>query len=391
MFLLVAVALSFVVGVTSARADADEDCRQRRDLDRRIEGCTKLIKQDTLDPMGRARAYQGRAHAYMGKAAYDQAITDLDQAIRLKPNDNGAYRTRGHAYHFKAEYHRAIVDFDQAIRLNPSDFVAYAYRGDTYREREQYDEAIADFDQAIHLNPSYPTAYLGRGRVYSAKGDKEPAIADFRKTLTLDPSNGFAAGMVTFLTMFPTNHRSMACLPDKDPARAIRGCTEIIQQGRMNAHGLATIYFNRGLARQANGDLDQAIADFDRAITLNPKHAFAYNNRGNSYLAKGDLDRALADHELAVTLLPTHPLPYYSRGSSRRKRGDKEQAIADFRMALSLHPSTKHRQAIADHLSSARRCTLGSSKNSTQRTFSDADDLFRRALGREFRSRASAG
>ena len=65
--------------------------------------------------------------------------------------------------------------------------------------------------------------------------------------------------------------------------------------------------YNRGVAYQANGDLDLAIADFDLAIALNPKYAKAYNNRGNAYKDKGDLDRAIADLDQAVALLPDTP------------------------------------------------------------------------------------
>ena len=51
----------------------------------------------------------------------------------------------------------------------------------------------------------------------------------------------------------------------------------------------ATVYYGRGLAKSAKGDQDGAIADFSKAIELNPKLAVAYFNRG---LAKrGDQPR----------------------------------------------------------------------------------------------------
>jgi tetratricopeptide (TPR) repeat protein len=46
-----------------------------------------------------------------------------------------------------------------------------------------------------------------------------------------------------------------------------------------------------------------AIADFDKTIALDPKDASvgaAYFNRGNSYQAKGELDRAIADYDKAI-------------------------------------------------------------------------------------------
>ena len=49
------------------------------------------------------------------------AIQDLDQAIRLKPDDADAFLVRAHLYEVKEEFDRAIQDFEQAIRLKPDD------------------------------------------------------------------------------------------------------------------------------------------------------------------------------------------------------------------------------------------------------------------------------
>jgi tetratricopeptide (TPR) repeat protein len=47
-----------------------------------------------------------------------------------------------------------------------------------------------------------------------------------------------------------------------------------------------------------------AIADFDRAIQLNPKYVDAFNNRGFAYNTKGEYDRAIADYNQAIQLNP---------------------------------------------------------------------------------------
>jgi tetratricopeptide (TPR) repeat protein len=49
-------------------------------------------------------------------------------------------------------------------------------------------------------------------------------------------------------------------------------------------------------------DKDHALADYDRAIELNPSHAAGYNSRGSLYLSEGDIDRALFDYDRAIEL-----------------------------------------------------------------------------------------
>jgi len=60
----------------------------------------------------------------------------------------------------------------------------------------------------------------------------------------------------------------------------------------------AASYFNRGNERYKKGDLDGAIADFDAALTFDPRWAPAYNMRGSARYNKGDLDSSIADYTL---------------------------------------------------------------------------------------------
>ena len=59
-----------------------------------------------------------------------------------------------------------------------------------------------------------------------------------------------------------------------------------------------------GGAKHKLGDREGAIADFDRAIELNPNHAGAYYNRGSAKSDLGDQAGAEADRKRAIELDP---------------------------------------------------------------------------------------
>src|SRR5436190_22500481 len=96
---------------------------------------------------------------------------------------------------------------------------------------------------------------------------------------------------------------------------------------------------DRGIARRAKGDLDGAIADYDRAISLSPAYALAYYNRGIARGDRGDREGAIADYNKAVELNPAYASAYYNRGNVRRERGELDEAIADYTKAIALNPS----------------------------------------------------
>lgn len=100
----------------------------------------------------------------------------------------------------------------------------------------------------------------------------------------------------------------------------------------------ATTYTSRGNLYGDRGDNDKAIADYNAAIKLNPKLAPAYSNRGLSWMAKGDNDRALADFNHAIQLDPKLLDAYNSRGFAWKAKGDVRRAIADFDQAIKLEP-----------------------------------------------------
>jgi tetratricopeptide (TPR) repeat protein len=98
----------------------------------------------------------------------------------------------------------------------------------------------------------------------------------------------------------------------------------------------AKAYFYRGLAYQDKGDYDRAIADYTKAIEINPKLDIAYNNRGLAYQDKGDYDRAIADYTKAIEINPKFDVAYYNRGSTYYKKGDHHRGIYDMQMACKL-------------------------------------------------------
>ena len=63
-------------------------------------------------------------------------------------------------------------------------------------------------------------------------------------------------------------------------------------------------YHNIGIAHGLRGELDEAIANYTKAIAFNPENATAYLNRGTIYLSQSKWDLALRDHNRAIEIDP---------------------------------------------------------------------------------------
>lgn len=102
----------------------------------------------------------------------------------------------------------------------------------------------------------------------------------------------------------------------------------------------ARAYTLRGRAYWKTGQYDQAIAEYNKALEINPRLDLAYYGRGIAYGSKAEYDRAISDFTKAVEIDPRFALAYSLRGSAYWKTGQYDQAIADYTKALEIDPRT---------------------------------------------------
>jgi lipoprotein NlpI len=120
-----------------------------------------------------------------------------------------------------------------------------------------------------------------------------------------------------------------------DSAKGVPACTRLINNTKLSKTDRADAYFERGGFATT---VDSAIADYTKAIDLDPGLAKAYNSRGNKYYGKADFGKAVADFTKAIEIQPASA-PYYSnRGSALTEMGNPNRAIFDFDKSIEIDP-----------------------------------------------------
>ena len=96
--------------------------------------------------------------------------------------------------------------------------------------------------------------------------------------------------------------------------------------------------YNLGLALKNQGQLDEAIAHYRRAINIWPDYVEAHYNLGGAYIEKGNIDAALAEYRRAIEIRPDDADSHNNYGSALRGLNQFDQAENEYRHALSLQP-----------------------------------------------------
>ena len=123
-------------------------------------------------------------------------------------------------------------------------------------------------------------------------------------------------------------------LQSNQPERAI----DLIGQALQHNQRQAVAYSNLGLAQKKLQRLPEAIANFDRAIALQPNFAPAHYNRGLAFQGLRRWAEALASFDQTIALQPDNAEAYANRGDVLEELKRLDEALASYDKALALRP-----------------------------------------------------
>jgi eukaryotic-like serine/threonine-protein kinase len=243
----------------------------------------------------------------------------LQNISQHDPQNFVNYLLIGNCYVRLGELNSAISCYSTGISLRPDLPWAYVNRGLAHLEIHDYSAAIADFDRVIALRADMVEAYINRALARIGVGDFSAAVADLDHALE-HPDTPVRALFI--------RARAKERLGDREGAAQDR--TEGLR--RKPKDELSWIV--RGLARLEN-DPNAALADFDAALSLNPRSKSALQNKAHV------LGERLGRTEDAVKVLGT-AIRYYpddanatgARGVYHGRIGRRDAALADARAAL---------------------------------------------------------
>jgi Tfp pilus assembly protein PilF/uncharacterized membrane protein YhaH (DUF805 family) len=96
---------------------------------------------------------------------------------------------------------------------------------------------------------------------------------------------------------------------------------------------------NVGMALAYLGRMDEAIVEFQNALKLNPDYGLTHQNLGMALEQKNLLEPATHEYEEAVRLMPSYAPAHNSLGVALAKKGRLDEALTQFQLAVRLDPT----------------------------------------------------
>ena len=105
-----------------------------------------------------------------------------------------------------------------------------------------------------------------------------------------------------------------------------------------------------GASHLNKGKNEEALADFNRAIELDPGKAAGFLGRANTLQIMGYYEKSIQDYNRALEIKPDLANAYVNRGSAYSHLGEYEKAIADYEKGLALNPKIDNKPGIMQRL-----------------------------------------
>lgn len=272
---------------------------------------------------------KGFAEGEMGE--FDMAEADFQRAAELGLDDASRYVmlvNRGVMRVRRGWLESAAADFRAAIALKPDQFQAYVNLAQAYQDLGHLDRAAEALDRAIARFPKGAVLYRARARVRRSSSRPAEALADLGLAIALSPAGDSASAddHLERAVILEQTGRHDEALAECDRALAI-------QPDRTDIHRV------RGAVLVKLRRLDEAIRAFDLCLAKGKPTAALYEARGLAEAQRGVYERAIADYTLALRAGRGTASLHANRGWAYLFSGAPVPASRDFDEALRLEPS----------------------------------------------------
>ena len=234
-------------------------------------------------------ALRGRGIYYLVHNNAEKAAEDLSKLASLEPEDSRVHEVLALSQLFQKKVDLALASLNRALELDPDRGAAHFYRAQIYLEKKDSEKALEDINRAIDLETDNLRWRLLRAQIYHDSGNTKAALDEIERVLVVDPK------------LLGAIELQAAILAASDRMEdAIAGLKRAAAAMPDNNDLLVTL----AIFFATNDQVQQALDIYDKLLTKPIPHGPIYRSRGDLLLNLGRQAEAIAEYEKALQLDP---------------------------------------------------------------------------------------
>ncbi len=282
-------------------------------------------------------------------ATYPKALADLDEAIKLWPDNDQALGERGYLYNEYGRWTEALADLDKRVRLDAGNAAGFQERATTRFYLGDLKGAYEDDDQAVLLAPS-AKGYLARADASTWLGNFDAARRDIAEAVKVAKGNeaqgvsadAKKAGEKLDLLTRTSGNGARSCeaaakAGDFKRPNLIGDCTRAFLDAATPADKAYALTSRSTTWLVAASDQDASTDDSIVAAGIDPS-ASNLSNLGFAYIRDHHSTGAIWVFDRSIALEPSF-VNHGGRAVARFNIGDVEGAFQDAKKSFELKPN----------------------------------------------------
>ena len=245
----------------------------------------------------------------------DEALREVNGALRLKPEYDAAWILRGTILRRTGDRDGALQSYAQALRFNRDSTEGWLGLATALHELSRYREEVEAYDELLKAHPRLLEAWVNRGAALHALKDFEGAIACYQRVLALRPEHAVAwNNKGAALLRLGRGDEALRCFDEAlhfhpgfldailnrialTERRGRHGETVLWADRALRLRETAAVWYVKGLAHLGLLESTLALTSFERALALDPgfKEAKAGLRRARTLRGKVDFYRGVYD------------------------------------------------------------------------------------------------
>ncbi|HEV2488870.1 MAG TPA: tetratricopeptide repeat protein [Candidatus Acidoferrales bacterium] len=241
-------------------------------------------------------AYYQLAQAQLGLGDGGGAFNSLQSAIEIDPNRTDVRILHGNILIAAARVQRkpefysdAEKDANFVLKLDPQNAQAHHLLGSALTAEKKYDEALQEFSTVTRLEPTKASTYMDMGLVQIALQRWPDAEQSFRKAVELEPKSP-----QTYINL-ANCYRAQKNFSDAE---------RVFQQGAQNVPGNIQVYLNWAEMLASEGKNSDADATLKVLRDQSPKSVDVARAIGDYNLQRNNVDQAMAEYQRGLAIDP---------------------------------------------------------------------------------------
>jgi tetratricopeptide (TPR) repeat protein/DNA-binding winged helix-turn-helix (wHTH) protein len=301
----------------------------------RLDEAIEVFKQGLVMDSGAKDLYNELGATYMELGRHEEAIAMFRHYVDLAPLEPNAHDSLGAGLQWAGRYEDAVEEYNRALGLKPDFEIAVIHLGNAYFAQGQYREAIQQYHSYVKIVSwveERARGYLSIADAERMRGRLAEAERVARLAFKSDKNN---VSQLLLITLQKGDLKTAATLVDLLESRYKSG--HFVSRGEKVA--LRLPYYFQGYFDLKTGHSAEAIANFKEAL----KHRPPYWNSdtfedclANAYFELGRLDEAVAEYERILRLNPNYPLVHYHLARIYERKGQPDRARASYESFLQV-------------------------------------------------------